>query len=281
MTIPKVGIFSKLFSEPSPDDLAAAIRASGFTCTQLNMSSLGLPPLPLSVEDSALEAVRAAFDQHGVEISAVSGTYNMVHPNSDEVERGRAGFETVAAACGRLGAGVITLCTGTLDPDDQWRYHPHNSSAVAWQTLLAEMEKLIAIADKYDLVLGIEPEPSNIISSADLALQLLIALPSPRLKIVFDPANLARGDAEGMRRLLVRDVGLLAGVTAIFHAQNRTRNGTPSRPADGAVDIGWLLGNMIERGFDGPVIAHGFPREDATSTAAFLSDVLGAGDGNL
>lgn len=59
-----------------------------------------------------------------------------------------------SAACSHPGAGTVALCTGSLDLHDQWRFHPDNSSSAAWRALLAEMEKLISIADQYDIVLG-------------------------------------------------------------------------------------------------------------------------------
>ena len=65
--------------------------------------------------------------------------------------------------------GLLTLCTGTRDPDDQWRRHPGNDTPEAWRDLLASMDVALAVAEDYDLHLGIEPELANVVDSASRA----------------------------------------------------------------------------------------------------------------
>ena len=56
-----------------------------------------------------------------------------------------------------LGTRLITLCTGTRDPNDMWRAHPDNDSESAWRDLTVAMQRAIEIAGRYDVFLGIEP----------------------------------------------------------------------------------------------------------------------------
>ena len=35
-------------------------------------------------------------------------------------------LEVLAAACRWLDTRIITLCTGSLDPHDMWKWHPEN-----------------------------------------------------------------------------------------------------------------------------------------------------------
>ena len=123
-------------------------------------------------------------------MAAVSGTYNMIHPDVKVREAGHARLEALAQACAGLGTTLITLCTGTRDAQDQWRAHPDNTSPAAWRDLLQSMETAIAIADRYQIELGIEPELANVVNSAQRARELIDQLGSPRLRIVLDPANL-------------------------------------------------------------------------------------------
>lgn len=39
-----------------------------------------------------------------------------------------------------MGTSVVTLCTGTRDPEDMWRWHPENTSSQAWDELLRSMD---------------------------------------------------------------------------------------------------------------------------------------------
>ena len=42
----------------------------------------------------------------------------------------------------------MTLCTGTRDPEDQWRAHPGNNEPEAWRDLLEAMQSALAIAER-------------------------------------------------------------------------------------------------------------------------------------
>ena len=82
------------------------------------------------------------------------------------------GLRVIAATCASLGASLITLCTGTRDPEDMWRCRPENDSPEAWRDLLMSLAAVIEIAEQFNLTLGIEPETANVISSARKAWRL-------------------------------------------------------------------------------------------------------------
>ena len=154
-----------------------------------------------------------------------------------------------------LHCGMITLCTGTRDPHDKWKSHPGNAGAEAWRAFRAELDLLLRDADTYDLILGIEPEKSNVVSSAVVARRLVDELKSDRVKIVFDAANLAEGAD------LAYD--LLCEFTGMIHAQGPDLN-----------DFSPLLERLVRSGFAGPVIAHGVDESDAPAVASFLHALL-------
>ena len=112
-------------------------------------------------------SVAAASGETGVSIAAVSGTYNMIHPDRvGSRSRGSRRLEVLAASCADMGTRLITLCTGTRDAEDQWRWHADNATDAAWRDLRTEMEAAVAIAERFDIELGIEPELANVVSSA-------------------------------------------------------------------------------------------------------------------
>ena len=122
--------------------------------------------MPDAIPAGAAEAVAAAARATGVAIAAFSGTYNMIHPDPAVRQEGRRRPRVLAAAARGMGTRLITLCTGTRDPDDQWRAPPGNDAPEAWRDLLAEMRRRVAIADRHDVDLGIEPELANVVDSA-------------------------------------------------------------------------------------------------------------------
>lgn len=271
------GIFSKTFPASDAEACFAQVAAAGCPAVQFNFASAGLPPLPDAIPDETLEAVSAAKKRHGLEIAAVSATFNMIHPDSRVVLSGLARLEALASRVRTIGCRLLTLCTGTLDPDDQWRAHPDNGSPKAWNALCASMEKALDIAGKHDVDLGIEPEPANVVASAARARALIDQMRSPRLKVVFDAANLFEAvGLDEQRRIVSAAADLLAGDVAIAHAKDRRADGSFAAAGTGVLDYRHYLGELRRIGFRGCVAAHGLRAEEAPGVIAGLTRELAA-----
>lgn len=269
------GIFAKTFEGTDAATVLGAARAAGYETVQFNMACLGLPPMPDAVPPALAAGVAEASAAAGVTIAAVSGTYNMIHPDPAIRAEGLRRLEAIAAASAAMGTSLVTLCTGTRDPDDQWRAHPENRTPGAWRDLLAEMEKAVAVADRHGVDLGIEPELANVVDSAPAARRLMDELRSPRLRIVLDPANLFEVAPEGERRRLVEEaVGLLGDRIAMAHAKDRSPDGGFATAGKGVVDFPHFVGRLRAAGFDGPLVTHGLSAAEAPGVASFLRGLL-------
>jgi len=271
----RLGIFAKTFEGRDPKSALAAVRQAGFTAAQYNMACSGLPAMPDEIEPAVAQAVALAAKETAVEIAAVSGTYNMIHPDVTVREAGHARLETLARACAGLGTSLITVCTGTRDAHDMWRAHPDNGSPDAWRDLLVSMDAAIGIADRYNVELGIEPELANVVDSAERARQLIDQLGSARLRIVLDPANLFEIATLGdQRRVVAKAIDLLADRIALGHAKDRLSDGRFATAGTGVLDYPHYLSRLKAAGFEGPLITHGLTAAEAPSTAKFLKSVL-------
>lgn len=272
----RLGIFAKTFPGSEPATVLGAVKAAGFDAAQYNFACSGLPSMPDSVSPEVSGAIAAASAKSGVPLCAVSGTYNMAHPDPKVRADGLRRLEVIAASCAAIGTGIVTLCTGTRDPDDQWRHHPDNASPEAWRDMLAEMEKAVAIAERHDIRLGIEPELANVVSSAPLARRLIDEIgDSDRLVIVLDPANLFEvADAATQRRLVDEAVDLLAANIAMGHAKDRNVDGSFATAGKGVIDFAHYIGRLNSVGFDGDLVAHGLDAHEAPGVAAFLRELL-------
>lgn len=270
----QLGIFAKTFDGRDPGTVLAAVRSAGYGATQYNLACSGLPSMPDAIAPEAAAAVAAAARIQGVSMSAVSGTYNMIHPDVAVREAGHARLATLAAACAAMGAPGITLCTGTRDAADQWRGHPDNDTPEAWRDLLAAMEVALAIAEQHDLWLGIEPELANVVSSATKARALIQQLQSPRLRIVLDAANLFEAEPlAAQRRTVSQAIDLLADRIVMAHAKDRHADGTFATAGQGVLDYPHYLRSLQDAGFDGPLIAHGLMAAEAPEVARYLKQM--------
>jgi sugar phosphate isomerase/epimerase len=241
------------------------------------MACSGLAPMPEAVDDTVSAAIRATAAGKGVEIVALSGTFNMIHPDIQVREAGLRSLAEVTKAASHMGAPLVTLCTGTRDPDDQWRGHPDNARPEAWRDLLVSMAHALDLAETAGVDLGVEPELANVVDSAAAARRLIDEMQSPRLKIVFDAANLFEvAGADERRSIIARGLALLADRVALAHAKDRNADGSFATAGKGVLDYPHYLAELRRNGFAGSLVTHGLRADEAAGVAGFLGDLLAA-----
>jgi sugar phosphate isomerase/epimerase len=272
----QLGIFAKTFEGRDPLTVLTAVKAAGFSATQYNLACSGLPAMPEVIPSAVAQAVALAARDQGLSLTAISGTYNMVHPDVAVRAAGHARLDVLAAACAGMGTRVITLCTGTRDPFDQWHGHPDNDTPEAWRDLLEAMETALDMAERHDVLLGIEPELANVVHSATKARALIAQLGSPRLRIVLDAANLFESvSLEIQRRTVSEAIDLLADRIVMAHAKDRHADGRFATAGQGVLDYPHYLRALKSAGFDGPLITHGLSAAEAAGVAHHLRQVAG------
>jgi sugar phosphate isomerase/epimerase len=278
-----LGIFAKTFSRRTFGETLDAVASHGLRSIQFNFSCVGLPTLPERIEPEIITQIRSdcTGGTRGVcpsiEIIGVSGTFNMIDPDERNRRERLSRFGVLAQATRELGCELITLCTGTRDPDDMWRHHPNNASPQAWRDLLRSMEQALGVAEQHDVLLGVEPETGNIVNSARKARQLLDELQSRRVKIVVDPANLFhRGAVERMRDTIEEVFQLLGTDIVMAHAKELAADGTSGQlaPGRGVLDWSFYFDTLARVNFAGPIVMHGLPEDDVPEATRFLRSKL-------
>ena len=254
------------------------MRSHRLGVVQYNLACAGLPSLPERIEPRLARQIGAAAASRRIAIAAVSGTFNMIDPIQERRDAGLRRLGQLAGACALLGTKVITLCTGTRDPDDMWRGHPANGRPDAWADLLKAMEQALALAEEHDLWLAIEPETANVVDSPAKARRLLDELRSPRLKIIIDPANLFRVEDLPYQRTILDDAFDLLGPDIILaHAKDvRVVGGAVHHVAAGTGVLDYHHYLTLLRHIPVPLIVHGLAEADVGRALAFLRGALAA-----
>jgi sugar phosphate isomerase/epimerase len=246
----RFGVFAKTFSRASLKEVLDAVVVHGFDCVQFNMACAGLPTLPTAVPGDVVQSI---IDSK-LHVAATSGTFNIIDADLARRERNLERLGVLAGFCAAVGCPIITLCSGTRDPLDMWREHPENVGKEAWSDMIGALEIALRVTEPFDVILGIEPEPANVINDARRARRLLDEMKSPRLKIVMDGANILEPLADAFD-LLGRDI-------ALVHAKELRKMDWP------------LYFSLIrECGYDGPIILHGFPEDKVSGALEKLSRV--------
>ena len=275
----EIGVFAKTFARPTLGEVLDAVMVHGLRTVQFNFACVGLPSMPDHIEPSLAQSIRQTFADRGMTMAAVSGTFNMIHPDVTERQLGLVRLRVLAAACATLGTSIITLSTGTRAADNMWRAHPENQSPPAWADLLASMEAAVAIAEEEGVTLAFEPEISNVVDSAVRARRLLAAIGSPRLKVVMDGANLFHtGELPQMTRILHDAFEFLGGDIALVHAKDLSQDGAAGHEAagQGVLDYDLYLRLLHASAYHGPLILHSLTEAQVAGSVAFLRAKLGA-----
>jgi len=267
----QLGIFAKTFLGTTAQSVLQAAADAGYSCVQFNMACVGLPSMPLMIEPEKIAEISDGIARTGVSIAALSGTYNMAHPDPIIRRDGLRHLKTVIAAAAQLGIPIVTLCTGSRDPHDQWRHHPDNGGNDAWKDMLVEMSLAVRLAEDAGIKLGIEPELGNVVSSAYRAEELLRTLKTHTLTIVLDPANLFELPPPNAGRDVIADaIDRLAGRIGMAHAKDRSKTGEFVAAGKGVIDFPDFVYRLKQTGFNEALVTHGLEASEAPGVASYL-----------
>jgi sugar phosphate isomerase/epimerase len=273
----EIGIFSRTFTRPRLEPILDAVAAHGLSRVHFNLKSAGLASLPDELDQDQCLRIHRAFESRKLIMTSISGTFNAIHPDID-----RRMHETQRACrlierCPSIGTSVVSLCTGSRDPQDMWKRHRDNQALDAWRDLLATLAHLLPIAENSGVTLGIEPETNNVVDSAAKARRLLDEQKSSNLKIIMDGANLFHGgDISQMQTALTEAFELLAPDLILVHAKDIPVHGDHANQAIGTGLLDWetYCGLLKQKNYDGTVILHNVQESDVSSSVSFLRDHL-------
>lgn len=271
-----LGTCSTSLARPDLEASLDVLQAAGLTHVQLDLQSAGLETLPEAIDPAVCDRIAAALAARGLTLAAVAGTCNLIHPEHDRRRENLRRLRGLAASCGRLGTGLITLSTGTRDRQDLWRAHTSNTSWAAWEDLVDALEAAVAIAEAHELTVAIEPHPAHVIDSAAEAVRIIDRLggPQPRLKVVCDPGTwIPPGAGPRRQALLDEALDLLAPHLALA----RLGAGTDAP----ALDHDGYLAGLRRIGYHGPLIVHGSGEADLMATVAELRRMAPSGLGHV
>ena len=275
----QIGIMSRTFARATLAEELDAVANHGIGCMQFGLSSAGVTELPPHIDANLCDKIREEMGTRNITMTALGGTYNMIHPDVQRRADGLRNLRVLASACERLGTSVITLCTGSRDPNNMWRHHPDNDSPEAWDDLVVSMRQAIQVAEEYQVTLAFEPEVANVVDSGKKARHLIDQIGSPYLKVVMDGANIFHaGELPRMREILDEAFALLGEHIAFAHAKDLDRDGEAGHLAagKGLLDYDQYLSSLNDINSDVPIILHGLSEAEVDGCVAFLRGKMDA-----
>jgi len=252
----------------------------GLEQVQFNLKSLFGEEMPPRILENILKKAAEAARENNIEIVGIHGTFNMITSDPAEMSESIRRFELVAQAAGIIGTRLITLCTGTKSDVSMWSWHPETVSQRSWDEFIGTMTKVLTIAERYDMLLGIETEYTNVINTAARARTLIDLMQSDRIKIIMDCANLFHpGDAkkENVRKVIGGAFDLLGEHIVIAHGKDIRESDRIefTYAGQGIIDFEYFIQRLEACGYKGGMILHGTHSEAEMAAAiSFLKKIF-------
>ena len=266
----RLGVLTSEFERPSLEETLDAVAGHGIGAVQFQLGS-AVPSIPLRdslqrgldvlgphLSPSLCADIREQLAKRDIALAAVDGTFNMVHPDRDRRWANLGHLVELIGYCDALGTSTVTLCTGSRE-DIMWRRHPDNDSPEALADLVEVMRAAARAAEEHGVILALEPEVNNVISSAPRARQLIDEVGSPAVKVVMDPANIFKaGELPQMQDKLHEAFRLLGDDIAVAHAKDLDHDGEAGHlgAGEGRLDYPLYLSLLQASGFGGTIVLH-------------------------
>ena len=148
----------------------------------------------------------------------------------------------------------------------------------AWNDSRASLRALAETAEDVGLTVAVEPEHSNVVSTADQAVVMLDQVGSPACKIVYDAANLL--DPAGYTAPaaaaagITRDITILGPYIALAHAKELINDRAPAAPGEGLLPWPLIVHTLHDHGFHGTLVTHGLPEAGVPIAVATLDAAI-------
>ena len=217
----RIGVRAHDFGCLPAGELAAKIAAKHLVCTQLALGKAiaGLNLKPGALNPGLAFEIGRAFQEHGVQIAVLGCYVNPIHPDPATRKSLLGLFKEHLRYARDFGNGLVALETGSVNAD--YSPHPENHSETAFQQSLASIAELVAEAEHFGVIVGIEAVASHVVSTPQKMRRMLDTVASNNLQVVFDPVNLLSLDNyHAQERVIGESLELFGDRIAVIHAKD-------------------------------------------------------------
>jgi sugar phosphate isomerase/epimerase len=217
----RLGVRAHDFGQMPADELASRIAAQGFSCVQLalNKAVAGLDLQAGDLHGELAREIGCAFELHGVGIEVLGCYINPIHPDLKTRAALLEFFKDHLRFARDFGCGIVALESGSVNAD--YSPHPANHGEAAFQTMLASISALVAVAEQFGVIVGLEAVTSHTVSTPQKMRRVLDEIASDYLQVVLDPVNLLSPENfRAQSRVVAEALDLLGSDIAVVHVKD-------------------------------------------------------------
>jgi len=202
------------------------IHNQGFNCTHIALKKVDdLPDSTESLTPGYALYLKRKFAENNIDVAVLGNYLNLAHPNSDKLKEIQDRYTAHLRFASLLGCSLVGTETGA--PNEDYHYDKEaNHSDWALDKFIENLRPVVKDAEKFGVILGIEPVYKHIVYNPMRARTVLDEINSPNLQIIFDPVNLLHPDNLDKREEVIgQAIDLLGKDVAIIHLKDYKLDG--------------------------------------------------------
>lgn len=215
-----LGVRAHDYGKTSVEELAKRIAAKGFTSVQLPLSKAianidtGLGRL----NPGMASYIRDVFAAHNLKIAILGCYIQLVHRDPISRRQGIERFKEHLRYARDFNCSIVGTESGSVNPGEP---SSENHTEEAFQTLVNSVRELVAEAEKFGVMVGIEGVAKETLATPEKIKRLIDIINSNNLQIIFDPFNLiTEENYQSQDELYKKSFELFGDRIVIIHAKD-------------------------------------------------------------
>lgn len=216
-----LGVRAHNFGKLPLEELVDKISEKRFSSVQLALAKAiqGISTDLGSLSPGMAYHIGNAFRSKGIQIAVLGCYINLIHPDQTERKKALEKFKEHIRYARDFGCSIVATETGTLSADSS--FNINNYSREALEEVIKSVSELVEEAEKFGVIVGIEAGTKNPIHSSKRMKDLLDAVKSNNLQVVFDPLNLMTMDNyQRQEEVFEEAMDLFGDRIAVIHAKD-------------------------------------------------------------
>ena len=169
---------------------AKTAREEGFRCVHLALAKCieGVKFDEAALTEGLAAYVRGVFRREDLDVAVLGCYLNLAHPDAEKIREFQSRYYGNLRVAALAGIGMVGTETGA--PNAQYKLDANTHGSEALNTFIHHLSPVVERAEALGVTIAIEPVWNHIVYNADRALEVINAIGSRNLRIIFDPVNL-------------------------------------------------------------------------------------------
>lgn len=218
------GIFSGYFPY-GLEETAKKIREQGFNTVQLDLHFKDIDLGPGNITADKAKKVRDTFRAHDLQVVAISGYTNIIHPDMDQRKANVDRLKEIIRNGRAFGSPYVISETGTYNTESEWMHDPKNKTEEGFETCRAVIAELAQEAYDHGSMFLLETYVNNVVGSVEETVKMFAQVDHPGLGLLADPTNYFEDhNIDDMDGILNQVFDTLADKIKMAHAKDVARS---------------------------------------------------------